>query len=175
MKETMIQVICGPGRGKSTAAIGRGISALTKGRNVIMVQFLKGSLEASNTEVIKRLEPEFKLFRFEKSPCFFDRLSDEEKEEARSNIRNGLNFARKVLATRECDILILDEILAILDEGIITVEELSNLISLARDGSTELILTGNVCPKELERYVDEITWLQTTYEPGNRVDKPTGQ
>ena len=31
MKESMIQVICGPGRGKSTGALGRGISALNKG------------------------------------------------------------------------------------------------------------------------------------------------
>ena len=40
MKESMIQVICGPGRGKSTGALGRGISALNKGQSVIMVQFL---------------------------------------------------------------------------------------------------------------------------------------
>ena len=45
MKESMIQVICGPGKGKSTSAMGRGISALAKGSNVIMVQFLKGSLD----------------------------------------------------------------------------------------------------------------------------------
>lgn len=166
MKETMIQVICGPGRGKSTGAIGRGVSALTRGRSVIMVQFLKGSLDSSNTEVIKRLEPEFKVFRFEKSTCVFDQLSEREKEDARSNIRNGLNFAKKVLVTGECDLLILDEILAILDEGIITVQELRNIVSQAREGSVEMILTGNVFPRELEDCVDEITWIQTRYHSG---------
>lgn len=40
MKESMIQVICGPGKGKSTSAMGRGISALAKGSNVIMVQLI---------------------------------------------------------------------------------------------------------------------------------------
>ena len=65
-KESMIQVICGPGKGKTTSAIGRGISALTKGSNVIMVQFLKGSMDMDNMEIIKRLEPEFNIFRFEK-------------------------------------------------------------------------------------------------------------
>ena len=30
------------------------------------------------------------------SPIFFDQLSEEEKDEARINIRNGLNFAKKV-------------------------------------------------------------------------------
>lgn len=144
MKESMIQVICGPGRGKTTGAIGRGITALTKGKCVYMVQFLKGALDTDNMEIIQRLEPEFKIFRFEKSPVCFDTLSEEEKEEARICIRNGLNFARKVLVTGECDILILDEILGILDEGVITGEELCAIITQARQAEIQMILTGTV-------------------------------
>ena len=44
-----------------------------------MVQFLKGALDVDNMEIIQRLEPEFKIFRFEKTPVFFDRLTEEEK------------------------------------------------------------------------------------------------
>ena len=164
MKDSMIQVICGPGKGKTASAIGRGVSALIRGKNVIMVQFLKGSMDSDNMEVLKRLEPEFKLFRFEKSPMVFDRLSDEEKEEARINIRNGLNFSKKVLVTGECDILILDEILGILDEGIITLEELCALITQARQSEAELIMTGTVYPAALDEWVDEVTKLQTRFE-----------
>ena len=67
MNECLIQVICGPGRGKTTSAIGRGIVSLGMGKCVSMVQFLKGSMDADKMEVIKRLEPEFKVFRFEKA------------------------------------------------------------------------------------------------------------
>ena len=164
MKDSMIQVICGPGKGKTASALGRGVSALIRGKNVIMVQFLKGSMDSDNMEVLKRLELEFKLFRFEKSPMVFDRLSDEEKEEARINIRNGLNFSKKVLVTGECDILILDEILGILDEGIITLEELCALITQARQSEAELIMTGTVYPAALDEWVDEVTKLQTRFE-----------
>lgn len=164
MKESMIQVICGPGRGKTTGAIGRGVTALTKGQTVYMVQFLKGALDTDNMEIIQRLEPEFKIFRFEKTPVFFDRLTQEEKEEARICIRNGLNFARKVLVTGECDVLILDEILGILDEGVITGEELCAIITQAREAEIQLILTGNVYPDDLDAYVDEVTKIQTRYE-----------
>lgn len=157
-------MICGPGKGKTASALGRGVSALIRGKNVIMVQFLKGSMDSDNMEVLKRLEPEFKLFRFEKSPMVFDRLSDEEKEEARINIRNGLNFSKKVLVTGECDILILDEILGILDEGIITLEELCALITQARQSEAELIMTGTVYPAALDEWVDEVTKLQTRFE-----------
>ena len=88
-------------------------------------------------------------------------LSPQEKEEASASIRNGINFARKVLVTGECDILILDEILGILDEGIITCRELIALINQARQSSVELILTGTNCPEELRGEVDEITVLET--------------
>ena len=117
-----------------------------------------------NMEILKRLEPEFKLFRFEKSPVVFDQLSEEEKEEARINIRNGLNFSKKVLVTGECDILILDEILGILDEGILTLEELCALIGQARQSEAELIMTGTVYPAALDEWVDEVTKLQTRFE-----------
>ena len=161
MNESLIQIICGPGRGKTSSAIGRGVMALGTGKSVIMVQFLKGSMDADRMSVIKRLEPEFKVFRFEKSCTCFDKLSPQEKEEACASIRNGINFARKVLVTRECDILILDEILGILDEGIISCQELGALISQARQGSIELILTGTNCPEELRADVDEIAVLET--------------
>ena len=164
MKNSTIQVICGPGKGKTASALGRGISALIHGKNVIMVQFLKGSMDSDNMEVLKRLEPEFKLFRFEKSPVVFDQLSEEEKEEARINIRNGLNFSKKVRVTGECDILILDEILGILDEGILTLEELCALIGQARQSEAELIMTGTVYPAALDEWVDEVTKLQTRFE-----------
>ena len=87
-----------------------------------------------------------------------------DRNEACINIRNGLNFAKKVLATRECDVLILDEILGILDEGIISLEELINVIEQARQVEIRLILTGTVYPQELDGRVDEVTRLQTRYE-----------
>ena len=61
-------------------------------------------------------------------------------------------------------ILILDEILGILDEGIISLEELKTLICQARQSEAELIMTGTVYPQELDEYVDEITKIQTRYE-----------
>ena len=75
-----------------------------------------------------------------------------------------MNFAKKVLVTGECDILILDEILGILDEGIISLEELKALICQARQSEAELIMTGTVYPQELDEYADEITKVQTRYE-----------
>ncbi len=160
MKNRTVQVICGSGKGKTSMALGLAISALAEQKRVIMIQFLKGSLEPERMEVLKRLEPELKVFRFEKSPAFFEHLSEEEKKEEERNIHNGLNFAKKVMATGECDVLILDEILGIIDCGIMTCAELIQALD-AREKEMSVILTGLVFPDELENYVDGMTTIQS--------------
>ena len=149
MSKGTIQVICGEGKGKTTAALGMGISALLKGQTVIMIQLLKAC------EILERLEPELKIFRFEKSDAFFETLSEEQQKEERMNIRNGMNFARKVLSTGECDLVILDEVLGLLDQGIIEMDEMTTLLQ-SRVEEIDLILTGKVFPKELDPLVDGI-------------------
>ena len=49
----------------------------------------------TESEFVKRLEPEIKIFRFEKSAEDFSQLSDERKEEESRNIRNGLNSRKR--------------------------------------------------------------------------------
>jgi cob(I)alamin adenosyltransferase len=151
MSKGTIQVICGEGKGKTTAALGMGISALLNGQTVIMIQFLKGCQELASCEILERL----KIFRFEKSDAFFETLSEEQQKEERMNIRNGMNFARKVLSTGECDLVILDEVLGLLDQGIIEMDEMKTLLQ-SRVEEIDLILTGKVFPKELDPFVDGI-------------------
>lgn len=158
MDKGMVQVICGEGIGKTSLAVGKGIGALIRQKTVIMIQFLKGNQEAEGLETLKQLEPDMKIFRFEKSSTFFENLSDEEKAEERMNIRNGLNFAKKVLMTGECDLLILDEVLGALDQEIITEEEVKTLLT-TRDEEMDLILTGKVFPDALKPYVDLISQI----------------
>ena len=123
MKHGNVEVICGPGRGKTTLAVGKGIVALTRQKRVIMIQFLKGSVNQEGLEILRNLEPNLKIFRFEKSDTVFAELSEEQKAEELLNIRNGFNFAKKVVATGECDMLILDEVLGIMDQNIIQAHE----------------------------------------------------
>lgn len=90
----------------------------------------------------------------------FEALSPEEQQEEAMNIRNGLNFARKVLTTDGCDILILDEVLGLVDKGILTIEELKALIE-AGDGDTELMLTGIRMYEELYPCVEDVFCIDT--------------
>lgn len=141
---SQISVYTGPGRGKTPAAIGEAILRAAKGENVVIIQYLKGK-GFTESEFLNRLEPEIKLFRFEKSVGNYEDLSEEKKNEEISNIKNGVNFARKVLTTGGCDLLILDEILGIVDNGILSGDELREMLE-SRDEGVDVILTGiNFC------------------------------
>ncbi len=152
MEKGYIQVYGGEGHGKSAAAIGRAIQMAGTGRDVVIINFLKGS---QSEELLKRLEPEIKIFRFEKSEEEFAQLSDERKQEEIHNIKNGLNFAKKVLTTGECGLLILDEVLGLIDNGIITIEDLRHILE-ARSEDVSIILTGIRLNDSVCQLADEI-------------------
>ena len=158
MDKGYVQVFCGKGDGKSSAAFGKGLIAAGEGKNVIIVQFLKEQI-GSETPFFKRLEPEIKLFRFEKSAACFNELSKEDRLEEITNIRNGLNYAKKVLTTGECDLLVLDEVLGLIDRGIIDVAELLPILE-ARSEDVSLLLTGIVLPDVIKKYVDTISVVE---------------
>ena len=159
MKQGLIHIYSRDGHGKSPAALGKAVMAAAAGERVVIIQFLKGR-GLQDTEFIRRLEPEIKIFRFEKSETDFVALSEDKKQEEIVNIKNGLNFAKKVLTTGECDLLILDEVLGLIDNEIITVEDLKNLLE-ARDGETDIIMTGISLNDDLCLVADEVSRIET--------------
>ena len=158
MEKGTVQIIYASGKGKSSLALGRCISAVAGGKTAIIIQFLKGNLDADRLAVMGRLEPELQVFRFEKSADFFTNLSEEEKQKELMNIHNGLNYAKKVMTTGECDFLVLDEVLGLVDQKIVSEEELEKLLSV-REESMSLVLTGTVLPENLKKKADIITRL----------------
>ena len=108
---------------------------------------------------LKRLEPELKMFRFEKNETAFLEMSEEERKEEITNIRNGLNYAKKVLTTGECDVLILDEVLGLIDEKIISEDELIPVLE-AKSDDTSIILTGITLTDKIKSYVDYISVIE---------------
>ena len=159
MQKGYMQIIYGPGKGKTAMALGKGLSAVANGKTAVLIQFLQGSLDEEQMAVYTRLEPELQIFRFEKSAESFAKLSEEAKSREFMNIQNGLNFAKKVMASGECDILILDGVLGLVDQNIVPLEEIQKLLS-AREETMSLVLTGTVLPEELKEEADTIVRLE---------------
>ena len=86
-------------------------------------------------------------------------MSEEKRKEEVLNIQNGIHFARKVLSTGECDLLILDEVLGLVENKIISVDELKELLEM-RD-SASIIMTGINLSDEVCILGDEVSKIET--------------
>ncbi len=152
MEKGIIQVYYGTGQGKSAAALGNAIRYASQGKTTTIIQFLKSE---TNTDYLSKLEPEIKLFRFERSKEEFQNLTEEQKHEEVLNIQNGLNYAKKVLGTGESDLVILDEILGVVDEGIVTEQEILAALD-GRSFSSNVIMTGLNITKGIFEIADSV-------------------
>ena len=156
MEKGKIYVYYGEGRGKTSAALGRAVQAAAAGGRVVLIQFLKEK-GLEDSEFLRRLEPEIKFFRFEKSCENFEELPPERKRDEVSNMRNGIGYAKKVLGTGECDLLILDEVLGLVEKDILCEEDLKNLLECRN--STDIILTGINLSDEICALADEMSGI----------------
>lgn len=128
-----------------------------------MIQFLK-SCDSGELHCIKKLEPNFTIHRFESQKKFFWTLSEEEKKALKLEIQKGFNFAKKLVQNEECNILILDEVLGAIKNGMISTEQIKELIEIKPD-HMEFIFTGRNVPEELAEIADLITEMKMIKHP----------
>lgn len=167
MEKGLIQIYTGDGKGKTTAAIGQGIRALGRGYTVYMVQFLK-SQDTGELKVLEKLEPSFKVFRFEKKRGFVFNLSKDELAELKNEVCTAFDFVKAVLENGECDVFILDEIMAAMSNGLVDIDDVADVLKNKPSG-VEIILTGRDAPDkilELADYVSQIMCKEHPFERG---------
>ncbi|MDL2307459.1 cob(I)yrinic acid a,c-diamide adenosyltransferase [Desulfovibrio sp. OttesenSCG-928-C06] len=168
-----IQIYTGNGKGKTTAALGQALRAVGRECKVYMVQFLK-SFETGELIAAPRLEPYFKIFRFEKKRNFFWLLNDDEKAELKQEVEQAVEFVKGVVRRNECDILILDEILGAMHNRLVQLDELKGILSM-KPSSMEIILTGRDAPQELIDMADLVTEMrEVKHYFANGVESRTG-
>lgn len=154
MGRGMIQVFYGPGKGKTSAAIGQALRETVEGQHIAIIQFLKGKV-ADEFRILKKLEPDVQIFRFDQSLENYNDLSVSGKEAERQNIRNGFNYAKKVIETGQSEVIILDELLGVIDLGILEVEDVISLLQIPGDYE-KMLITGSTLDESLVPYIDVI-------------------
>ncbi|OPZ94046.1 MAG: Cob(I)yrinic acid a,c-diamide adenosyltransferase [Firmicutes bacterium ADurb.Bin419] len=167
MEKGLIQVYTGEGKGKTTAAIGQGIRAYGRGKTVYMVQFLKSS-ETGELLTLKNLEPDFKVFRFEKKRGFIWSLGEAEIEELKAEISRAFDFVKETFKAGACEVLILDEIMAVISNRLVKIDDVLDIIK-NKPENIELILTGRDVPTEIIEaadYVSQIGCIKHPFEKG---------
>ena len=163
MTRGMVQVYTGNGKGKTTAAIGQGIRCVGRGLKVYMIQFLKSG-ETGELKICNQLGDCFQIFRFEKPRGFFWKLKEEEKKALKEEIEKAFAFAEQIVNKKQCDVLILDEIMGAMSNQMIKIEKVCALIK-SKPAHMELILTGRNVPQEILELADYVSDIQAIKHP----------
>jgi cob(I)alamin adenosyltransferase len=151
LKQGLVQVYTGDGKGKTTAAMGLGLRAVGAGLSVYMIQFMKGR-RYSEIDAIEKIKG-FTVVQFGRDE--FVSKKDPEKIDM-DLARKGLDHAKKIIKDGKSDVVILDEINVALDYNLVSLEEVLQLVK-GKPANMELILTGRYAPKGLMDIADLVT------------------
>ncbi len=163
----LVHIYTGPGKGKTTAAVGLGVRACGRGFKVLMVQFIK-STDTGEMFSLKKLEPDFVLIRGTSSDKFTWKMSDEEKEITRNEQRKLLGYAEEAFKSGSWDMVILDEFIGAISSGMVDLQEAVRLVK-GKPEKTELVMTGRNAPEaliDLADYVSEINAVKHPMQKG---------
>ena len=151
MRQGHIAIYYGKGKGKTAIAVGRGMRAIGEDLRVVMIQFLDYH-NSKEITLLKKMEPDFRIVRFEKDRDGVDvhegELDECLRKELSSEIRNAFNFAKKIVDTGECEMLLLDGVLECVEKGYLQEADLEELID-KRPSYMDFILTGTMLPEGL--------------------------
>ena len=166
MEKGLIEVYCGDGKGKTTAAIGLAVRAAGCGMRVLFVRFLKN--EHSGELVILDKIPEIDVIHLNREFGFVFRMTEEEKQEAKEVYSNLWQEAVRRAVEEEYDMLVADEFMAAYRyEFIDHVHALDFLKN--KPGKLEVVLTGrDLAPEiqELAEYISEVKKIKHPFEQG---------
>ncbi len=155
LKQGLVQVYTGDGKGKTTCALGLALRAIGQGFKVFMVQFLKSG-DTGEVESARRLAPDFTIVSF--GIPGFPKLSDPDPQ-TRERVREAFTLAREVILAGEHDLVILDEINLVLTYGLAPLPEMLEVLR-RRPAHVEVVLTGRAAPPELVEFADLVTEMR---------------
>ena len=153
----LILINTGPGKGKTTAALGTALRAVGNGMRVLMLQFIKGSWHYGELEAAQALGPNFILRQMGRG---FVKVggAETDPEDVRL-VEAAWDEAREAIYSGDWDMVILDEInyaisYKMLDPAVVA-EALRN-----RPEMVHVILTGRNAHPLLVELADTVTEMR---------------
>jgi len=168
LKKGYIHVYTGPGKGKTTAALGLGLRAAGAGLKVHMLQFMKGR-RYSELDAIENI-PGFTISQHGRDEF----VSKENPEQIDIDLaQQGFAYAKEIIKKEKYDLVILDEINVAVDFNLIDVDDVLEIVE-GKPEKLELVLTGRYAHPKITRiadYVTEMLEIKHPYQPGVEARK----
>ena len=161
-----VHIYCGDGKGKTSSAVGLAVRASGRGKKVLIVRFLKTE-DSGEVEVLRKI-PGITVTPCDRTFGFVFRMNEEQKREAGAYFQSRFETAVKTAVEDGVDLLVLDEILASCNYGMVREDDVAEFLR-NRPAEMEVVLTGRD-PSDrliaLAEYVSEIKMVKHPYTQG---------
>ena len=156
----LVIVYTGPGKGKTTAALGLMMRALGQGLKVCVVQFIKSDKGRwGETQMAERLGLDWHAM----GEGFTWRSEHLEDDAARA--REAWAFARDKIARGGHDLVVLDEFTYPLAYGWLDTDQVISWLAAFRPRETHVVITGRDAPEALVGFADLVTAMHQVKHP----------
>lgn len=162
VREGLIIVHTGNGKGKTTAALGLAVRAWGQGLKVLILQFIKGGWKYGELKALARFAPELQIVQAGEG--FVGNSANEEKEKHCAAARETLARARQEMKSGDWDMLILDEINYAVKFGLLPPEAMISLLE-SKPAQMHLVLTGREARPEVIAMADLVTEMTEVKHP----------
>jgi cob(I)alamin adenosyltransferase len=166
IRKGLIIVHTGPGKGKTTAAMGTALRAVGNGMRVLMLQFLKGSWHYGELDAVQAFGDKFVMKQMGRG---FVKVGGAETDpEDIRLVEEAWNEARTAILSGEWDLVVLDEINYAISYGMLDPAKVVETLK-QKPEHVHVILTGrNAHPTIVESAdtVTEMKQVKHAYEKG---------
>ena len=153
----LLLINTGPGKGKTTAALGTALRAMGNGMRVLMLQFLKGSWRYGELEAVEAFGGSFVIRQMGRG---FVKIGGAEADpEDIRLVQEAWTEACKAMVTGDWDMLILDEINYAISYGMLDAAEVAEALR-NRPEMLHGILTGRNAHPALVELADTVTEMR---------------
>lgn len=163
----ILLVLTGNGKGKSTSGFGTVARAVGHGKKAAVVQFIKGTWECGERNLLEGAGVEFHVM----GTGFTWETQDKEKDTAAAVLAWGA--AEKLLQDESIDCLMLDELTYMVSYHYLDVERVLSALK-NRPPMQHVIITGRACHRaiiELADTVSEVQPLKHAFEAGIKAQQ----
>jgi cob(I)alamin adenosyltransferase len=162
----LILINTGPGKGKTTAALGTALRAVGCGMKVLVLQFIKGSWHYGELDSVQSFGPNFVLKQMGRG---FVKIGGAEADpEDIRLVQAAWEEAREAINSGEWDLVVLDEINYAISYGMLDPADVAEALR-GKPEMVHVILTGrNAHPLlvELADTVTEMREVKHAYQKG---------
>lgn len=153
----LILINTGPGKGKTTAAMGTALRAVGNGMKVLMLQFLKGSWHYGELDSVEAFNGNFIMKQMGKG---FVKIGGAETDpEDIRMVEEAWEEARQAILSGEWDMVVLDEINYAISYGMLDPAKVVAALQ-ERPEMVHVILTGRNAHPSLVEIADTVTEMR---------------